>query len=158
VKRGRHMPLVLATIAGLPQTSPPAMQGVPLMAMMLAPLSLNHPAAQPTASGGAGPFSGGVAQNILPWNWFNNFTGNRFSWFTVNLGRSSAPDVEAEILDEVGSYGRQLGRIGDVLEVLVNKLPREALTPDELAAVEDFNAQMREIKAIKEKRRVAASS
>jgi hypothetical protein len=122
------------------------------MAMMLAPLSLNHPAAQPTASGGAGPFSGGVAQNILPWNWFNNFTGNRFSWFTVNLGRSSAPDVEAEILDEVGSYGRQLGRIGDVLEVLVNKLPRESLNETERAAVEDFSAQMREIKRIKDKR------
>src|SRR4051794_8258237 len=86
------------------------------MAMMLAPLSLNHPAGAPTASGGTGPFSGGVAQNILPWNWFNNFTGNRFSWFTVNLGRSSAPEVEAEILEEVGSYGRQLGRIGEVLE------------------------------------------
>jgi hypothetical protein len=123
------------------------------MAMMLAPLSLNHPAASPTASGGTGPFSGGVAQNILPWNWFNNFTGNRFSWFTVNLGRSSAPEVEAEILDDVGSYGRQLGRIGDVLEVLVAKLPRDSLTPDERAAVEDFSSQMREIKRIKEKRR-----
>jgi hypothetical protein len=128
------------------------------MATMLAPLLMNNPAAAPSASGGTGPFSGGVAQNILPWNWFANFTGNRFSWFTVNLGRSSAPDVEAEILEEVGSYGRQLGRIGDVLEVLVRKLPRDTLTPDELAAVEDFNAQMREIKAIKEKPRVAASS
>jgi hypothetical protein len=123
------------------------------MAMMLAPLALNHPAATPTASGGAGPFSGGVAQNILPWNWFNNFTGNKFSWFTVNLGRSSAPEVEADILDEVGSYGRQLGRIGEVLEVLVNKLPRDTLTEHERAAVEDFSAQMREIKAIKAKRR-----
>ena len=91
------------------------------MAMMLAPLSLNHPAAAPVASGGNGPFSGGVAQNILPWNWFANFTGNRFSWFTVNLGRSSAPEVEADILENVGSYGRQLGRIGEVLEVLVAK-------------------------------------
>jgi hypothetical protein len=123
------------------------------MAMMLAPLALNHPAAAPTASGGAGPFSGGVAQNILPWNWFNNFVGNKFSWFTVNLGRSSAPEVEADILDEVGSYGRQLGRIGEVLEVLVNKLPRDTLTEHERAAVEDFSAQMREIKAIKAKRR-----
>src|SRR4051812_40748177 len=123
------------------------------MAMMLAPLSLNHPAAQPTASGGTGPFSGGVAQNILPWNWFNNFIGNRFSWFTVNLGRSSAPEVEAEILDDVGSYGRQLGRIGDVLGVLVAKLPRDSLTPNERAAVEDFCSQLREIKAIKEKPR-----
>jgi hypothetical protein len=97
------------------------------MAMMLAPLSINHLAASPAASGGTRPFSGGVAQNILPWNWFANFTGNRFSWFTVNLGRSSAPEVEADILENVGSYGRQLGRIGDVLEVLVARLPRETL-------------------------------
>jgi hypothetical protein len=123
------------------------------MAMMLAPLSLNHPAASSTASGGTGPFSGGVSQNILPWNWFSNFTGNRFSWFTVNLGRSSAPEVEADILENVGSYGRQLGRISDVLEVLVKRLPREALTETERAAVEDFSAQMREIKRIKEKQR-----
>jgi hypothetical protein len=123
------------------------------MAMMLAPLSINHPAAAPVASGGNGPFSGGVAQNILPWNWFNNFTGNRFSWFTVNLGRSSAPEVEADILENVGSYGRQLGRISEVLEVLVARLPRESLTDDERAAVEDFSAQMREIKRIKERGR-----
>jgi hypothetical protein len=122
------------------------------MAMMLAPLSINH-AAAPAASGGNGPFSGGVAQNILPWNWFANFAGSRFSWFTVNLGRSSAPETETEILDEVGSYGRQLGRIGDVLEVLVNKLPRDSLSEHERAAVEDFSAQMREIKRIKHKRR-----
>jgi hypothetical protein len=122
------------------------------MAMMLAPLSINHLAAPPAASGGAGPFSGGVAQNILPWNWIANFMGNKFSWFTVNLGRSSAPEVESEILENVGSYGRQIGRISDVLEVLVAKLPRDALTDDERAAVEDFSSQMREIKRIKERR------
>jgi hypothetical protein len=122
------------------------------MAMMLAPLSINHPAASPVASGGTGPLSGGVAQNILPWNWIANFAGSRFSWFTVNLGRSSAPEVEAEILEDVGSYGRQLGRIGDVLEVLVKKLPRDTLTEDERAAIEDFSSQMREIKRIKQKR------
>ena len=122
------------------------------MAMMLAPLSINHPAA-PSASGGNGPFSGGVAQNILPWNWIANFTGSKFSWFTVNLGRSSAPEVEADILEEVGSYGRQLGRIGDVLEVLVNKLPRDSLSEHERAAVEDFSSQLREIRRIKQKRR-----
>jgi len=122
------------------------------MAMMLAPLSLNHFDAPPVASGGIGPGSGGVAQNILPWNWIANFAGSRFNWFTVNLGRSSAPDVEADILENVGSYGRQLGRISDVLEVLVKKLPRDTLTEDELAAVEDFSAQLREIKRIKEKR------
>jgi hypothetical protein len=122
------------------------------MAMMLAPLSINHLAASSAASGGTGPFSGGVAQNILPWNWIANFAGSRFSWFTVNLGRSSAPEVEADILENVGSYGRQLGRISEVLEVLVDRLPRDTLTEHERAAVEDFSAQMREIKRIKEKR------
>ena len=82
-----------------------------------------------------------------------NLVGNRFSWFTVNLGRSSAPEVEADILNEVGSYGRQLGRIGDVLEVLVNKLPRDSLSEHERAAVEDFSSQLREIRRIKQKRR-----
>jgi hypothetical protein len=37
--------------------------------------------------------------------------------------------------------------------VLVAKLPPDTLTEHERAAVEDFSAQMREIKAIKEKRR-----
>src|SRR5205085_9933265 len=95
----------------------------PPMAMMLAPLSINHPAAPPSASGGNGPLSGGVAQNILPWHWIANFTGSKSSWFTVNLGRSSAPEHEADILDEVGSYGRQLGRLRDVVGVLGHQLP-----------------------------------
>ena len=66
------------------------------IAVMLAPLSLNHPAAAPSASGGTGAFSGGVAQNILPWNWFTSFTGNRFSWFTVNWP-SSAPESKPNL-------------------------------------------------------------
>lgn len=121
------------------------------MAMMLAPLSL-HDLDAPVASGGIGPGSGGVAQTINPWQWIANVMGNRFSFLTVNLGRSSAPEVEAEILQDVGSYGRQIGRIGDVLEVLVAKLPREQLSDAERFAIEDFSAQMREIKRIKKRR------
>jgi len=120
------------------------------MAMMLAPLSLVDPTA-PAASGGSGPLSGGVSQTINPWQWIANVMGNKFSLFTVNLGRSSAPEVEADILDNVGSYGRQIGRIGEVLEVLVKRLPRDALSEDERAAVEDFSAQLREIRAIKDR-------
>ena len=123
------------------------------MPQMLAPLTLNGVDPAPSASGGTGAFAGGVAQTINPWSWMAKVMGNQFSLFTVNLGRSSAPEVEADILDNVGSYGRQLGRIGEVLEVLVNKLPRDTLTEAERAAVEDFSSQMREIKAIKEKRR-----
>ncbi|PZA12891.1 hypothetical protein DNX69_06250 [Rhodopseudomonas palustris] len=120
------------------------------MAQMLAPVSVTTPEF-PIATGGDGPLSGGVAQVINPWRWFTTIMGNQFSLFSINLGRSSAPQVEAQILDEVGSYGRQLGRIGEALEVLVKEFPREGLSEAAVAALEDFSAQMREIKRIKEK-------
>ena len=120
------------------------------MAQMLAPLMLN--AAEPDATGGSAPFSGGVAQTINPWSWMARVVGNQFSFFTVNLGRSSAPEVEAEILENVGSYGRQLGRLSDVVEVLARRLPRDELTDIERIALDDFAAQMREIKRIKARR------
>jgi hypothetical protein len=124
------------------------------MAQMQAPLSLN--ALMPTnlmmPRSGDAPLSGDVTQSILPWHWMSNWIGNKFSLFSVNLGRSAAPEVESEILDEVGSYGRQLGRISDVLEVLVARLPRESLSPQEVEAIEDFSVQMREIRRIKQAR------
>ena len=48
--------------------------------------------------------------------------------------------METEILDNVGSYGRQLGRLGEALEVLVRRLPRSELTESELAAIEAFSS------------------
>ena len=120
------------------------------MAMMLAPLSISDTDV-PTASGGAAPWSGGVAQAINPWRFITTLMGNQFSLFTVNLGRSSAPQVEADILENVGSYGRQIGRISEALEVLVKRLPRDNLSDDERAAIEDFSSQMREIKRIKDR-------
>jgi hypothetical protein len=117
---------------------------------MRAPLSLSD-TDLPTASGGASPWSGGVAQAINPWRFITNLMGNQFSFFTVNLGRSSAPQVEADILENVGSCGRQIGRISEALEVLVKRLPRENLSDDERAAIEDFSVQMRKIKRIKDR-------
>ncbi len=50
----------------------------------------------------------------------------------INLGTSRNPDVEAEILKDVGSYGRQLGRIGDALDVLLKHFrPDAPLDPAE---------------------------
>jgi uncharacterized protein YecT (DUF1311 family) len=151
-RSSRHaVPCQLYSARPNPAPAPGALRGVLPMAMMLAPLAL-HDLDGPVASGGIGPGSGGVSQIINPWQWLTNVMGNKFSFFTVNLGRSSAPEVEAEILQNVGSYGRQIGRISDVLEVLVAKLPRENLSDEERFAIEDFSAQMREIQRIKERR------
>ena len=102
------------------------------------------------------PGSGAVNQSILPWRWAFQFHRQPVACSApVNLGRSSAPEVETEILDNVGSYGRQLGRLGEALEVLVRRLPRSELTESELAAIEAFSVQMREIAKIKETMRPA---
>lgn len=122
------------------------------MPQMLTPVSFADPDL-PAAAGGNGPLSGGVAQVINPWRWFSSVFGNQFSFLQINLGRSAAPETETRILDEVGSYGRQLGRIGDALEVLVKEFPREGLSEHAVAALEDFSAQMREIKRIKQRPR-----
>ncbi|PVM80911.1 hypothetical protein [Caulobacter radicis] len=57
-----------------------------------------------------------LTQTINPWSW----SFGDFSLFTVNLGQSRSPEVEARVLDEVGSYGRQIGRISEALLVLVD--------------------------------------
>jgi hypothetical protein len=63
------------------------------------------------------PLSGDVVQSINPFTAF--MTGGQFGLININLGQSSDPDVEADVLSDVAPYGKQLGRIGDALLVLL---------------------------------------
>lgn len=54
-------------------------------------------------------------QAINPWTF--NQQGAQFGFVNIDLGQTPQPEVEQAILEKVGSYGRQLGRIGDALEV-----------------------------------------
>ncbi|MBL8432583.1 MAG: hypothetical protein JNK80_09330 [Dechloromonas sp.] len=65
------------------------------------------------------PLSGDVTQAINPWSWTFGAASSQAGLVNSNLGRSSDPELEQELLDEVGSYGMQLGRIGDALAVLI---------------------------------------
>src|SRR6266850_1518573 len=95
------------------------------------------------------PLSGDVVQWINPVTWF--MSGNQIS-ANVYLGDSSSPETEAEILDRVGTYGRQLGQITDVLIVLLRHLPhRTNLTPDERKAIEALEKMANDVANIKEK-------
>src|ERR1700748_1666758 len=79
------------------------------------------------------PLSGNVAQWINPVTWF--MSGNQVT-ANVYLGESSAPEVEADILDRVGTYGRQLGQLIDAVTVLLEHLPAHTkLTPDDRKAI-----------------------
>jgi len=93
------------------------------------------------------PLSGDVVQWINPVTWFAS--GNQIST-NVYLGESSSPETEAEILDRVGTYGRQLGQITDAMIVLLRHLPHRAnLPPEESKAIEAFEKMANDITNIK---------
>jgi len=69
------------------------------------------------------PLSGNVTQSFFPWAW--NFIGAQYGLINVELGTSENPEAEKATLDNVGSYGKQLGRIGEVPLVLLDHLERE---------------------------------
>jgi hypothetical protein len=86
-------------------------------------------------------------QDILPWTF--NQQGMQFGLFNINLGQTPRPDIEQRVLDEVGSYGRQLGRIGDVLEVLLNHVRLEDLSVAEKDAIDVLRGQLAQVRQIK---------
>lgn len=103
------------------------------------------------------PLAGDVSQAINPWTWVSRWAENQFGLINISLGRSSDPDAEQQILNEVGSYGKQLGRIGDALEVLVNHFNKEHLSEEEMAAIILLKEQLREIDRIKGIRRTSVA-
>jgi hypothetical protein len=100
------------------------------------------------------PLSGNVTQSINPWTWLFNPVGSQVGLVNIDLGQSSNPAVEHEVLTDVASYGRQLGRIEDSLLVLLAHFrPERALTTEEEAAIAALKAMMEQIAAVKRKHR-----
>ncbi len=97
------------------------------------------------------PLSGNVTQSILPWNWIFNPTGGQFGLVNISLGQSSNPAVEEEVLSDVASYGKQLGRIEDALLLLVSRVEQAGgLSDDEkkaFAALKDMTDEIAAVKA-----------
>jgi|SRR5580704_3813772 hypothetical protein len=62
------------------------------------------------------PLSGDVVQSINPFTAF--MTGGQLGLVNIN-GQSGDPAVKADVLPDVATYGKQLGRIGDALAVLI---------------------------------------
>src|SRR5216684_1888289 len=105
------------------------------------------------------PLSGNVTQSINPWNWLFNPVGSQVGLVNIELGQSSNPAVEEEVLSDVASYGKQLGRIEDALLVLLAHFrPERELTADEEKALSDLKAIASEVAAVKTKHRRRAAS
>jgi hypothetical protein len=87
------------------------------------------------------PLSGPVIQTF-PWA----------NYPTINVGTSSNPAIEKDALSDVASYGKQLGRIGDALIVLLRHLPHDAkLRDDEKTAIDDLKSMLHELANVKER-------
>jgi hypothetical protein len=93
-------------------------------------------------------------QAINPWTFYNQ--GAQLGLVNINLGQTPHPEIEQKVLDEVGSYGRQLGRIGDALEVLIDRLPVADLSAVEKDAIAILKGQLAEVRKVKQRERSAA--
>ena len=100
------------------------------------------------------PLSGDVSQVIDPWTLFVRSVGNQLGLININVGESSDPDIEREIIQTVGSYGKQLGQIGDALRVLIDHCcAKQQLSPGDEKIIRSFKKQMESIDAIKAKKK-----
>ncbi|MGZ3304983.1 MAG: hypothetical protein ACXU8U_03900 [Asticcacaulis sp.] len=73
-----------------------------------------------------------------------------WSMFTVNEGNSSAPATEQRVVAQA-SYGRQIGRMMDVVEVLLTEADRSGWSAEAAKAVKDFETLKASIDDIKRK-------
>lgn len=88
-------------------------------------------------------------QAINPWTFYQD--GAQFGFINIDLGQTAHPEVEQAILNDVGSYGRQLGRIGDALEVLLNHVKLDDLCQAEKDALSILRGQLAEVRQVKER-------
>ena len=86
-------------------------------------------------------------QSINPWTFYQQ--GMQLGVVNIDLGQSSDPAMEQTILDKVGSYGKQLGHLGEVLEVLLNHVNLGELTPAEKDAITVLRGDLARIRQIK---------
>jgi len=98
------------------------------------------------------PLSGPVAQAFNLWTSLFSAFGSQIGLINVSVGKSPAPSIEEEVLSEVASYGRQLGRMGDALVVLLKyaSLP-ETLPEAERRAIDDLKRMLADIADVKER-------
>jgi hypothetical protein len=90
-----------------------------------------------------------LMQTISPLSYFNQ--GGQIGLFNINFGQTAAPETELAVLEEVGSYGKQLGRIGDVLELLMAQMPKDGLSPQQRDTIAILQGQLASIRKIKQR-------
>jgi hypothetical protein len=98
------------------------------------------------------PFQISLAPQQL-WQAINPMTfyqqGAQFGLINIDLGDTAESDLERKLLDRVGSYGRQVGRIGDALEVILSHVKLGDLKPEEKDALDVLKGQLAAVRQVK---------
>jgi hypothetical protein len=97
------------------------------------------------------PLSGNVTQTINPWTAYLSAVGSQFGLININVGTSSDPQIEQQVIADVASYGKQLGRVEELLLVLLENAKLSGLTTEQARAVDDFKRMATDIADIKER-------
>ena len=94
------------------------------------------------------PFSGDVTQAINPWTWWLRLM-SQIGFININLTKSSDPEMERRITENVAGYGKQLGRVIEVLDALLVNSATAGWSADQKKALVDFLEMAKEIAAVK---------
>jgi hypothetical protein len=86
-------------------------------------------------------------QAINPWTF--SLDNSQLGLVNIDLGQTPNPQAERGILNDVGSYGRQIGRIGDVIEVLLDHLKLKDLDSAEKDAIDILRGQLAQVRQVK---------
>ena len=89
------------------------------------------------------PLSGNVVQPINPWTWTFDPT------ITLDLHHSAGPATKQAVLDEVGSTGRQIGRLGEAVRVLLEHVQLDGLTHAESTSLRLLRQQVEAVDWVK---------
>src|SRR4051812_12036471 len=86
--------------------------------------------------GARAPLSGDVSQDIDAA--VVRSVGSQLGFINITAPAAADPQLEKVITEQVASYGRQLGRLMDAVDVLVRRLDRTALTADDDRALTEL--------------------
>jgi hypothetical protein len=96
------------------------------------------------------PLGGDVTQWIRT-TWIKSLS-DQTGFININNVRAGDPEVERRIIEDVASYGRQLGRMMEALDVVIGQLrlgERTDLTAAERHALQDFSDLVRQVQLLK---------
>ena len=77
--------------------------------------------------------------------------GDQLGFININTSQAGDPALERRIVEEVASYGRQLGRLLDAVDVLIRRDTPGKLTRGDQRALDELRALRAEIDATKQR-------